>query len=156
IRNGHMDARDSAKVSAAAKPLHDAPLYIVDSENVTIVDIRAKARRLRQTHGLGLVIVDYLQLMSSHGRVESRQQEIAEISRSLKMLAKELEIAVVAVAQLNRQVENRSDKRPQLSDLRECVTGDTSVALADGRQVPIRDLVGTTPEVLAVSAGGRI
>jgi replicative DNA helicase len=156
IRNGRMDAQDWAKVSAAAEPLHDAPLYIVDSGNVTIVDIRAKARRLRQTHGLGLVIVDYLQLMSSHGRVESRQQEIAEISRSLKMLAKELEIPVIAVSQLNRQVENRSDKRPQLSDLRECVTGDTSVALANGRQVPIRDLVGTTPEVLAASADGRI
>jgi replicative DNA helicase len=83
------------------------------------VDIRAKARRLKSSRGLGLIIVDYLQLMSSHHRVENRQQEIAEISRSLKLLAKELEIPVIAVSQLNRDPERRVDKRPQLSDLRE-------------------------------------
>jgi replicative DNA helicase len=119
VRSGRVGAEDWSRIVEAAEGLHDAPLYIVDAGNVTIVDIRAKARRMRQQHNLGLVIVDYLQLMSHHGRVENRQQEIAEISRSLKLLAKELEIPVIAVSQLNRQVENRSDKRPQLSDLRE-------------------------------------
>jgi len=128
----------------------------VDSGNTTIVDIRAKARRLKSQHNLGLLIIDYLQLMSSHQRVESRQQEVAEISRSLKLLAKELDIPVIGVSQLNRDPERRVDKRPQLADLRECVTGDTLVALADGRRVPIRDLQGTTPMVLAVSKDGRI
>src|SRR5439155_18861154 len=99
VRAARVGPEDWSQIVEAAETLHDAPLFIVDAGNVTIVDIRAKARRLRQSHGLGLVIVDYLQLMSSHGRVESRQQEIAEIIRSLKMLAKELEIAVVAVAQ---------------------------------------------------------
>ncbi|MFN3477731.1 MAG: DnaB-like helicase C-terminal domain-containing protein, partial [Candidatus Methylomirabilales bacterium] len=85
--------------------------------NVTIVDIRAKARRLRTSkQGLDLIIVDYLQLMTHHRRVENRQQEIAEISRSLKLLAKELDIPVIAVSQLNRDPERRQDKRPQLSD----------------------------------------
>ncbi len=94
-------------------------MFIVDSGNVSIVDIRAKARRLKSRGNLGLIIVDYLQLMSGHMRTESRQQEVAEISRSLKLLAKELEIPVVAVSQLNRNPETRADKRPQLSDLRE-------------------------------------
>ena len=156
VRAGRVGPEDWSRIVEAAETLHDAPLYIVDSGSVTIVDIRAKARRMRQQQNLGLVIVDYLQLMSHPGRVENRQQEIAEISRSLKLLAKELDIPVIAVSQLNRQVENRSDKRPQLSDLRECVTGDTRVALADGRQVPIGDLVGSQPEVLAMSPDGRL
>src|SRR5438874_2511080 len=156
VRAGRVGADDWSRIVEAAETLHDAPLYIVDSGNVTIVDIRAKARRLRQQHNLGLVVVDYLQLMSHYGRSENRQQEIAEISRSLKLLAKELDIPVIAVSQLNRQVENRSDKRPQLSDLRECVTGDTRVALADGRHVPIADLVGTEPTVIALSPAGQL
>jgi replicative DNA helicase len=124
---------------------------------VTIVDIRAKARRLSaRKQGLGLIIVDYLQLMSHHRRVDNRQQEIAEISRSLKLLAKELKIPVIAVSQLNRDPERRQDKRPQLSDLRECVPGDTLVQLADGQRRAIRDLVGTEPDVLAVGTDGRI
>jgi replicative DNA helicase len=144
-------------VVEAAENLHDAPMFIVDSGNVTIVDIRAKARRLKSSrHGLGLIIVDYLQLMSGHRRYDNRQQEIAEISRSLKLLGKELEVPVIAVSQLNRNPETRADKRPQLSDLRECVTGDTLVTLADGRRVPIERLVGTEPDVLALSPGGRI
>ncbi|MBA3727860.1 MAG: replicative DNA helicase [Actinobacteria bacterium] len=120
VRGGKMAAEDWTRIVEAAEALHDAPLYIVDSGNVTIVDIRAKARRLRsRTEGLGLIIVDYLQLMSGHTRFENRQQEIAEISRSLKLLAKELEVPVIAVSQLNRDPERRQDKRPQLSDLRE-------------------------------------
>ncbi|HEX2424536.1 MAG TPA: replicative DNA helicase [Actinomycetota bacterium] len=120
IRNKRVGADDWGRIVQAAEMLHDAPLSIVDSGNVTIVDIRAKARRLSaRRQGLGLIIVDYLQLMSHHRRVDNRQQEIAEISRSLKLLAKELEIPVIAVSQLNRDPERRQDKRPQLSDLRE-------------------------------------
>jgi replicative DNA helicase len=157
IRGRRVGADDWSRVVQAAEVLHDAPLSIVDSGNVTIVDIRAKARRLSaRRRGLGLIIVDYLQLMSHHRRVDNRQQEIAEITRSLKLLAKELKIPVIAVSQLNRDPERRQDKRPQLSDLRECVTGDTLVMLADGRRLPIQELVGATPEVLAMSPAGRI
>ena len=120
IRNKRVGAEHWQSIVQAAEILPDAPLSIVDSGNVTIVDIRAKARRLSaRRQGLGLIIVDYLQLMSHHRRVDNRQQEIAEISRSLKLLAKELDIPVIAVSQLNRDPERRQDKRPQLSDLRE-------------------------------------
>ncbi len=120
VRSKRVGPEDWSHIVEAAETLHDAPLFIVDSGNVTIVDIRAKARRLRSSSvGLGLIVVDYLQLMSHHRRVDNRQQEIAEISRSLKLLAKELEIPVIAVSQLNRNPETRADKRPQLSDLRE-------------------------------------
>jgi len=120
IRNKRVGAEHWASIAQAAEALHEAPLTIVDSGNVTIVDIRAKARRLATRRGgLGLIIVDYLQLMSHHRRVDNRQQEIAEISRSLKLLAKELNIPVISVSQLNRDPERRQDKRPQLSDLRE-------------------------------------
>ena len=104
----------------AVTKLSNAPIFIDDNPNATVMDIRARARRLKKSAGdLGIVVVDYLQLMSGHGRIESRQQEIAEISRSLKLLAKELDIPVIAVSQLNRDPERRQDKRPQLSDLRE-------------------------------------
>jgi replicative DNA helicase len=157
IRNKRVGAEDWSNIVQAAEKLHDAPLSIVDSGNVTIVDIRARARRLAtRQQGLGVIVVDYLQLMSHHRRVDNRQQEIAEISRSLKLLAKELSIPVIAVSQLNRDPERRQDKRPQLSDLRECVTGETPVVLADGTLVPIRDLVGETPNVLALGGGGRL
>jgi replicative DNA helicase len=119
VRSGRVATEEWTRIVEAAEVLHEAPLYIVDSGNVTIVDIRAKARRMKSKQGLGLIIVDYLQLMSSHMRTENRQQEVAEISRSLKLLAKELEIPVIAVSQLNRNPETRADKRPQLSDLRE-------------------------------------
>jgi replicative DNA helicase len=119
VRGNAIAAEDWGRIVDAAETLDKAPLYIVDSGNTTIVDIRAKARRLKSQHDLGLIIIDYLQLMSSHRRVESRQQEVSEISRSLKLLAKELDIPVIAVSQLNRDPEKRVDKRPQLSDLRE-------------------------------------
>lgn len=120
IRNKRVGADDWSRIVQAAESLHDAPLSIIDSGNVTIVDIRSKTRRLRTGRpGLGLIIVDYLQLMSHHRRVDNRQQEIADISRNLKLLAKEMDIPVIAVSQLNRDPERRQDKRPQLSDLRE-------------------------------------
>jgi replicative DNA helicase len=120
VRSGRVATEEWTRLAEAAEVLHEAPLFIVDSGSVNVVDIRAKARRLRSSkEGLGLIIVDYLQLMSGHGRVENRQQEVAEISRSLKLLAKELEVPVISVSQLNRNPETRADKRPQLSDLRE-------------------------------------
>jgi len=122
IRNKRVGPTDWTNVVHAAEVLHDVPLHIVDSGNVNIVDIRAKARRMRTGRtGLDLIIVDYLQLMTSPNtrRPDNRQQEVAEISRSLKLLAKELKIPVIALSQLNRNPESRADKRPQLSDLRE-------------------------------------
>jgi replicative DNA helicase len=97
----------------------EAPLFIDDSPNLTMMEIRAKARRLKQRHDLKLIVVDYLQLMSPHKRAESRQQEVSEMSRALKLLAKELEVPVVAISQLNRGAEQRTDKKPQIADLRE-------------------------------------
>src|SRR6267154_5711404 len=101
----------------------EAPLYIDDSPNMSMMEIRAKARRLKQRHGLQLVIIDYMQLMqhgsSNSRRPDNRQQEVSEISRSLKLLAKELEVPVVAISQMNRGPEQRTDKRPMMSDLRE-------------------------------------
>jgi replicative DNA helicase len=99
--------------------ISDAPLFIDDSPNMTMMEIRAKARRLKQRNDLKLIVVDYLQLMTSGKRVESRQQEVSEFSRQMKLLAKELEVPVIAISQLNRGPEQRTDKRPQLSDLRE-------------------------------------
>jgi replicative DNA helicase len=122
IRSKRVGPDDWTRVVQAGEKLHDAPLHIVDAGNVNIVDIRAKARRMRTGRsGLALIIVDYLQLMTSPltRRQDNRQQEVAEISRSLKLLAKELDIPVVALSQLNRNPEARADKRPQLSDLRE-------------------------------------
>ncbi len=156
LRSGKLDAADWTSLSHAAGRLAEAPIYIDDTPSITMMEVRAKARRLMAKHKLGLIIVDYLQLMQSRGRAESRQQEISEISRSLKILGRELDVPVIAVSQLSRAVESRTDKRPLLSDLRECVTGETPVTLADGRRLPIRDLVGTEPEVLAVSDEGKI
>ena len=120
VRSGTVRAEEWGQFSEVAGYLAEAPLFIVDSGSINVVDIRAKARRMRASAaGLSLVVVDYMQLMAGHRRVENRQQEIAEISRSLKMLAKELEVPVIAVSQLNRNPEARADKRPQLSDLRE-------------------------------------
>jgi replicative DNA helicase len=99
--------------------INEAPLFIDDSPNLSMMEIRAKARRLKQRHDLKLVVIDYLQLMTSGKRVENRQQEVSEFSRQLKLLAKELNVPVVAISQLNRSPEQRSDKKPLLSDLRE-------------------------------------
>ena len=120
LRGGRqMSERDWEDVARAYNPVSEAPLYIDDSPNLTMPEIRSKALRLRQQGDLGLMVIDYLQLMTSGKRVESRQQEVSEFSRSLKLLAKELEIPVVAVAQLNRGPEQRTGNKPQMSDLRE-------------------------------------
>jgi replicative DNA helicase len=120
VRTGKLSQADWAKIAHAAGRLADAPIYIDDNANVTVMDIRAKARRLRSQLGnLGMVVIDYIQLMSGRSGAESRQVEVSEISRNLKILAREIETPVVALAQLNRQLEQRADKRPMLSDLRE-------------------------------------
>ncbi len=119
MRSGTMTEADWAKMANKMGVVSEAPLFIDDSPNMTLMEIRAKCRRLKQRHNLKLVVVDYLQLMTSGKRVESRQQEVSEFSRSLKLLAKELEVPVIAISQLNRGPEQRQDKRPMLSDLRE-------------------------------------
>ncbi|MGF2949566.1 replicative DNA helicase [Microbacterium alcoholitolerans] len=119
MRKGTLDPRDWTTVAATRGRINDAPLYIDDSPNMTLVEIRAKCRRLKQRSGLRLVVIDYLQLMTSGKRVESRQQEVSEFSRALKLLAKELQVPVIALSQLNRGAEQRSDKKPAISDLRE-------------------------------------
>jgi replicative DNA helicase len=119
LRTGRMEDSDWTRLTRSLGKLAEAPLFIDDSASLTMMELRAKCRRLKQRHGLGLVIVDYLQLMQPGKRVESRQQEVSEISRSLKLLAKELAIPVIAISQLSRQTEARSDKKPMLSDLRE-------------------------------------
>ena len=156
LRTGKLSEKDWARLAKAYSDLSNAKLFIDDSATISPLEMRAKCRRLKAEFGLGLVIVDYLQLVTGAGRVENRQQELSAISRSMKGLAKELSCPVVALSQLSRAPEARTDRRPQLSDLRECVTGDTLVVLADGRRIPIADLVGQTPEVLAVSAEQRI
>jgi replicative DNA helicase len=119
LRTGRLEDTDWRKLGDALGKLSEAPLFIDDTPSISLMEIRAKCRRLKAKHGLDLVIVDYLQLMQSHRRVDSRQQEVAEISRGLKMLAKELDVPVIALSQLSRQPEARTDKRPQLADLRE-------------------------------------
>lgn len=119
IRTGFLSQQECVKMITAAGSFTDAPIYIDDTPAISSLELRAKARRMMADRGLGMVIVDYLQLMRSREGVERREQEISEISRSLKALAKELNIPVIALSQLNRKVEERHDKRPQLSDLRE-------------------------------------
>jgi replicative DNA helicase len=145
LRTGRLREDDWVRITHSVGRLAQAQIYIDDTPGISVLEARAKARRLKREHGLGLVVVDYLQLMSSHTRVQSREQEISNISRGLKGLAKELNVPVLALSQLSRAVESRTDKRPQLSDLREsgCLTGDALVARADtGERVPIRDWVG--------------
>nr|WP_308201542.1 replicative DNA helicase [Sphaerisporangium perillae] len=119
MRSGTMNDDDWTRLARRMSEVAEAPLFIDDSPNMSMMEIRAKCRRLKQRHDLRFVIVDYLQLMSSPKKTESRQQEVSEISRALKLLAKELEVPVIAISQLNRGPEQRTDKRPQVSDLRE-------------------------------------
>jgi replicative DNA helicase len=119
IRGGRMSDDDWTRVAAKMGQVSEAPMFIDDSPNLTMMEIRAKARRLKQRHNLKLVVIDYIQLMTSGKKVESRQLEVSEFSRQLKLLAKELDVPVVALSQLNRGPEQRNDKRPMLSDLRE-------------------------------------
>jgi replicative DNA helicase len=126
-----MSDQDWTRLARRSSELAGAPLFIDDSPNLTMMEIRAKARRLRQRHELQLVVIDYLQLMTSGKRVESRQQEVSEFSRATKLLAKELDVPVVVLSQLNRGPEQRTDKKPMLADLRESgsIEQDSDVVL---------------------------
>jgi replicative DNA helicase len=119
IRTGELTEEDWVKLVHAATPLSQAPIFIDDTPGISAMEVRSKARRLKMEHDIGLVVIDYLQLMSGRGKAESRQQEVSEISRSLKALARELNLPVVALSQLSRGPESRQDHRPMLSDLRE-------------------------------------
>jgi replicative DNA helicase len=119
LRSGQLTDDDWSKLARRMGEISEAPIFVDDTPNMNLMEIRAKARRLKQRHNLRLLVIDYLQLMSSPKRTESRQQEVSELSRGLKLLAKEIECPVIAVSQLNRGPEQRTDKRPQLSDLRE-------------------------------------
>jgi replicative DNA helicase len=119
LTTGPMGPNDWERLASTAARIAKAPLFIDDSPNMSLMEIRAKCRRLKQQHDLQLVVVDYLQLMSSGRKVESRQQEVSEFSRALKLLAKEIQVPVIAISQLNRGAEQRTEKRPMLSDMRE-------------------------------------
>jgi replicative DNA helicase len=133
MRSGSMTDDDWARLARRMGEVAEAPLYIDDSPNLTMMEIRAKARRLKQRKDLRLIVIDYLQLMTGNKKAESRQQEVSELSRSLKLLAKELEVPVIAMSQLNRGAEQRTDKKPMLSDLREsgCLPASSRVLRAD-------------------------
>ena len=145
MRNGKLSADDWQKITNGVRSLAEATLFIDDNPHLTVMEIRAKARRLRSRVGeLGMIVVDYLQLMSGRQSVETRQLEVSEISRGLKILARELETPVVALSQLSRNLESRTDKRPMLSDLREsgCLTAKTRIVRADtGRAVTLGSLL---------------
>ncbi|MFI9552214.1 replicative DNA helicase [Nonomuraea endophytica] len=144
MRSGMMSDDDWTRLARRMSEVAEAPLFIDDSPNMSMMEIRAKCRRLKQRHDLRFVIIDYLQLMSSPKKTESRQNEVSEISRGIKLLAKELEVPVIAMSQLNRGPEQRTDKRPQVSDLREsgCLTADTRVLRADtGAEVSLGELL---------------
>jgi replicative DNA helicase len=147
VRTGQLSEDDWSRISQAIGRLASAPIWIDDNPNLTVMEVRAKARRLRSQVGdLGMVVVDYLQLMTGRGNAENRQVEVSEMSRGLKILARELETPVVALSQLSRQLELRADKRPMLADLREsgCLTGDARVLRADtGAEVTIGELAAS-------------
>jgi replicative DNA helicase len=146
LRSGQLSDDDWTKLARRMGEISGAPIFVDDTPSMNLMEIRAKARRLKQRHNLKLIVVDYLQLMSSPKKTESRQQEVAELSRGLKLLAKEVECPVIAVSQLNRGPEQRTDKRPQLSDLREsgCLTADTRVLRADtGAETTMGELFAT-------------
>ncbi|MFG1709354.1 replicative DNA helicase [Nonomuraea sp. M3C6] len=144
MRSGMMGDDDWTRLARRMSEVAEAPLFIDDSPNMSMMEIRAKCRRLKQRNDLRFVIIDYLQLMSSPKKTESRQNEVSEISRAIKLLAKELEVPVIAISQLNRGPEQRTDKRPMVSDLREsgCLTAATRILRADtGAEVSLGELL---------------
>ncbi|MDP9333900.1 MAG: replicative DNA helicase, partial [Actinomycetota bacterium] len=140
LQTGKLSEHEWPRVNQAVGRLAEAPFFIDDNPHCTVMEMRAKARRIKAQYGdLGLIVVDYLQLMASPRRSENRQVEVSELSRGLKILARELEAPVVTLSQLNRQLEYRQDKRPMLADLREsgCLTAETVITLADGSSAPL-------------------
>jgi replicative DNA helicase len=165
FRGGFLGEQDYDRLVAAFARLHEAKVFIDDTPSAGILEMRAKARRLKMEHGLDMIVIDYLQLMQGRGRFENRQQELASISRSLKILAKELEVPIVALSQLSRAPESRSDHRPQLSDLREsgALEQDADVVLfifredmysVDGERAPESE--GTAELIIGKQRNGPI
>lgn len=161
MRSGRMSDDDWTRLARRMSEISEAPLYIDDSPNLTMMEIRAKARRLSQKSDLRLVVIDYMQLMTSGKKFESRQQEVSEFSRNLKLLAKELDVPVVAISQLNRGPEQRTDKKPMVSDLREsgCLTASTRILRADnGTEITLGELIrtGQRPLVWSLDEDNRL
>jgi replicative DNA helicase len=159
MRNGRLIDSDYTKLTGAISRIGHAPLHIDDNPNVTVMDIRARARRMKSREGLGLVVIDYLQLMSGRHNSENRQVEISEISRGLKVLARELDVPVVALSQLSRTLESRADKRPMLSDLREsgAIEQDADVVMfiyRDERYEPETEKRGTAEVIVSKHRSG--
>jgi replicative DNA helicase len=148
LRRGRLDDEDWAKLYDAANHLSASPIFVDDTPAITTMDLRARCRRLKAEHGLGLIVVDYLQLMRASRHIDSREQEISDISRSLKALAKELHVPVIALSQLNRKVEERADKRPMMSDLREsgAIEQDADVIIFLYRAAAYKKKEELTPE----------
>ena len=159
LKKGDLDTEGWTNLATLQGRIDSAPLFIDDSPNMTLMEIRAKCRRLKQRNDLKLVVLDYLQLMSSGKKVESRQQEVSEFSRSLKLLAKELDVTVIALSQLNRGSEQRTDKRPMVSDLRESgsIEQDADIVILLHREDmynPESDRVGEADMIIAKHRGG--
>src|SRR5690606_13904884 len=159
FRGGYLGEQDYQRLVDAFARLHDAKVFIDDTPSVGILEMRAKCRRLKMEHGLDMIVVDYLQLMQGRGRFESRQQELASISRALKILAKELDVPIIALSQLSRATETRSDHRPQLSDLREsgALEQDADVVMFIFREAmyPVAGQVNPEPDGLAEIIFGK-
>lgn len=161
VRTGYLATSDWPRLTAAAGKLSEAPIFIDDSAGITVMELRAKARRLKAHHDIKLIILDYLQLMSGSSNIENRQQEISEISRSLKALARELSVPVIAISQLSRAVESRTDHRPQLSDLREsgAIEQDADVVvllLREEYYSPTPDNQGVAEVIIAKQRNGPV
>lgn len=159
LRTGYLADEDWRKLARAMGSLSEAPIFIDDSATLSVMEMRAKARKLKAEHGLGLIVVDYIQLIQSFKRTENRTQELSEIARGIKSLAKELDLPIIAVSQLSRAVESLGSKRPMLSHLRECVTGDTTVWDADtGRQHTVAELARAMrwPRLLSLQSTGKL
>lgn len=162
VRTGYLSTSDWPRITAAAGKLSEAPIYIDDTPGISVMELRAKARRLKSHHDIQLIILDYLQLMrGSSSNSESRQQEISEISRSLKAIARELNVPVIAISQLSRAVESRTDHRPQLSDLREsgAIEQDADVVVLILREEyynPTPDNQGIAEIIIAKQRNGPV
>lgn len=161
VRTGYLSASDWPSLTTAAGKLSEAPIFIDDMPCSSVLELRAKARRLKAHHNIALIVVDYLQLMRGSSNIENRQQEISEISRSLKALARELNVPVIAISQLSRAVENRTDHRPQLSDLREsgAIEQDADVVVLLMREEyynPTEENKGTAEAIIAKQRNGPV
>ncbi|MEO1791411.1 MAG: replicative DNA helicase [Cyanobacteria bacterium J06629_19] len=156
LRTGRIAQHEWGPMGHAINTLSELPIFIDDTPGIGVTEIRSKARRLQAENGgsLGLILIDYFQLRAGSG--DNRVQELSKMTRSLKGLARELNVPIITLSQLSRGVESRTNKRPMMSDLRECVTGDTLVWLADGRRLPIAELVNTTPDVISMDAKGQL